>query len=123
MTKDKEIRKNREALIRYFLSRDEEKRDIGDCAKCRALECFGFKPHDPNHKANAGYIINFAGDEFSEECKQVTELLGMTKRQWHQMESYYEGWSYLYSRSDGKPKSFKDIASWLQTLPGWPQVL
>ena len=53
--------------------------------------------------------VKFRGDENVERAalEQV------------EMEYLYEGWEY----EGATPLNFKQVASWLQTLPGWPRVL
>jgi len=109
----KEIRKNREGLIRHFYSVNHIPRvSISDCAKCRAIKCFGINP----------YVVSFGGEK-ADVPSFVSEELEMTDTQWHNMESYFEGWTHIFEGAGHGKKTFSQVADWLQTLPGWPRVL
>lgn len=105
----KDIKKNREALIRhlYAVNRIPQK-SRADCAKCRTIELLS--GGDANN-------FLFASDRIQPPLF-IGECLSMSDDQWHDMERFFEG--YLpFERGH----SFAETADWLQTLPGWPRVL
>ena len=112
----KNIRKNREALVRHFIylgnTRSEENQC---CAKARVLRFMGLKP--------GGY--NYVGAKYSAP-PEVEEFFNISTEQWHRMEFYYEQWHHEFEGTeytDGHKKTYLEVADWLQTLPGWPKIL
>ena len=109
---NKDIRKNREALIRHFYQVPNTTGGIANgfscaCAKHQIYEHFGW-----DYDRSAMNITpSYKGELFTR--------LGMDFNLWSKVEQLYEGWS-LPARN---PKSMRGIADWLQTLPGWPRVL
>lgn len=115
---NKEIQKNREALIRYFYTLPEINRNITSsyifdsclCAKGQTMKMF------------YGIVDGEVNKEFdycSWKCaeSEIEDLLGLPPKKWHEMEMRFEGGSKY------KQHKFSEIADWLQTLPGWPKVL
>jgi len=118
---NKNIRKNREALIRYYYSLPKPNRfDITHyfldglgfclCAKGQLMQMFfGQTALDKFNDLN---LIYEAPDE-------VQEILEFSGHQWDELENRYEGRNTF----SGNKHNFSQIADWLQTLPGWPRVL
>jgi len=107
----KEIRKNREALIRHFyISQNTMGGQDGDrgclCARQRIAEAFGF---------NTLY-----GELKHTRHPDLLPLIGFSELDWVRVEQFYEGWN---SFEEEGPKTLHQVADWLQTLPGWPRVL
>ncbi len=106
----KEIRKNREGLIRHFIMLGNQRGcSLMDCAKSEALDLLSL-PHG-----------RFAGWHTPVK-PEIKENFNMSDDQWHSMEGHYEN-SDKTGRSLGEKRTFADTADWLQTLPGWPKVL
>jgi len=109
----KEIRKNRVEFVRYLYSLPEPDRSkrttTFDPLEC---ECLCVKGHA---------MLKF-GNKYP-FYKKVLSALNMTKPQWEEMEARYEGYTFKGYHRNTTQFSFKQIASWLQTLPGWPRVL
>lgn len=118
---DKEITKNRRALIRYFYTVKNSKGGPPhecECAKHNILLCLGLKKE----------ITDFMNVKDYEDYKDdLAEMLDLDGTTWDRIEYFYEGWtkerSVPFAGLDGKPKSMRETAEFLQTLPGWPTVL
>ena len=111
---NKEIRKNREALIRHFYSLPEPDRNKYSsknlenywsflCAKGQCVKLF----IGQDSKNDPSYF------EYHENEKTIRDLIAIEECQWREMEMLFDWHDY----------SFPQIADWLQTLPGWPKVL
>jgi len=129
----KEIRKNREALMRYFYSLPEPDRNksttaftcIEDlikryggewclCAKGQTIQKFMDSRPDYYDWADEFGCFLYCDTNVPTELE---EMLDITGDQWYEMERRYEGF-------DHKEKhNYSQIADWLQTLPSWPKVL
>lgn len=116
----KDIQKNRAALIRYFMSlpgRDKHKSSMYSyegrflclCAQGQVIKKF----------FSSEAIVDSVGDTKypRERTDDALKFLDMDRDIWVEMESRYEG------RLGFKKHSFKQVAQWLQTLPGWPQII
>ena len=105
----KEIRKNRVEFIRYLYSLPDPDRSKTSTAVCNQIfdGCLCIKGHA---------MLKF-GDLYPNSAKRLSSLAMMVS-QWKEMEVIYEGWG-----RNGTPLNFKQVANWLQTLPGWPTVL
>ena len=108
---NKDIRKNREALIRHFyISPNTMGGSNGSreclCARQRIAEAFGF---DTNYRKLK-----------HERDPDLLPLIDFSELDWLQVEQFYEGWDQF---KKGGPKTLHQVADWLQTLPGWPRVL
>ena len=133
---DKDIRKNREALIRYFYSLPKggntnkwnnysiEGEKACLCAKGQTMKLFfGMVVHENSCSEfyRTHNIVNLLPEDnnsWGSLPEELDQLLDITAPQWREMERIYEG------RMDySKRHSFSQTADWLQTLPGWPRVL
>ncbi len=117
--KGKDQTKARMELIRYLMSLPDSTNRSGSdysregggfclCAKGQTVKKFFGKI--ASLKINSGVIDYYP---FNEEKYTVKSMIGITDLQWSNMEILYEDKEY----------TFKEIATWLQTLPGWPTVL
>jgi len=101
---NKDIRKNREALVRYF---------YGPIPRVDKLAC--------KICAKKAVMLKFTGAATLPWPNTVPEdlanVLDINSSQLEEMESRFEGWKPFQKHS------FSQIADWLQTLPGWPRVL
>jgi len=119
---NKDIRKNREALIRHFYSLPKPDRKKithyfweGEqyclCAKGQLMQ--KFFGADSCNKFNDNYELCYDIPD------EISEVLEIGSNQWREIEDRYEG-RRLWVRDK---QNFSQIADWLQTLPGWPRVL
>jgi len=107
---NKDIRKNREALIRHLLMLNDPGVDRDgyrslDCGACVKMEM------DKKFGGNGRYEYT------SDLVETLNPIISMSTNQMREMEARYEG------LNGHKIHKFKQIADWLQTLPGWPRVL
>ena len=113
----KEIRKNRVEFIRYLYSLPEPDR--------RKNTSYQFEDDEDCLCVQGQFSKKFLGkvddqywdhpDHYKRSAPiHAKQILSMSSEQWFDMESEYE---------DRHRKNFKQIANWLQTLPGWPRVL
>ena len=109
---NKDIKKNREALIRHFIYHGNG--DYIGCAKEVVVKYLKSSVTD--------YVCSF-----QPVPKEVLSHLEMSPDQWHRMERYFENWVGPIGQGKrlegGESRSYSDVAGWLQTLPGWPRVL
>jgi len=113
---NKDIRKNREALIRHFIYLGNTRSEEGKCcAKARVLRFMELKP---SHYPFVGL--------YHDVPARVKESFNISREQWHRMEFYYEQWHHEFEGTeytDGHKKTYLEVADWFQRLPGWPRVL
>ena len=134
---NKEITKNREALIRYFYSLPEpdgtkinmyalEGPDTCLCAKGQVMKKFyGMKDYDGPNKRDYPKDTKKTnlpkGVYEGNLCSDISESLDIDLAFWEKIESIYDG--HHETSKEYEERSYKAIASWLQTLPGWPRIL
>ena len=126
---NKEITKNREALIRHLYSLPEPNRKSysnygieGEtaclCVKGQVMKKFFgvVKGKDYSCIGHPDTMsLNYRNRDFDGDKVpiEIQGFLNMSGSEWRTMEVLYERGLYNYSQ----------IASWLQTLPGWPRIL
>lgn len=106
------VKKNRIGFIRHLFSLPSKFSIDEDCQYCA--------------KAEAGFFLSGVRDFIGlhEDIPTfVKEGLDMSGQQYFEMERRYEGWGSGQGETRFRQHDYKDIAQWLQTLPGWPQVL
>ena len=103
--KMKNIRKNREALIRHFYSLPKPTPGCL-CAKQQVTSKF------------TGSTALLLGKELPDS---LHVSLNITGDQLAEMEALFEGWHGEYG--NGRKHDFQQLADYLQKLPGWPKVL
>lgn len=112
----KDIRKNREGLIRHFIYLGKTRDEAAQCcSKARVLRFIGLEPRE----------YPFVG-LYHNVPSRVETHFNMSREQWHRMEFYYEQWHHEFGGTEctgGPKKTYLEVAGWLQTLPGWPRVL
>lgn len=125
MMSDKEVQKERAGLIRYLFtlpdsidrtsssfSTEDDRGYHCLCAQGQVVKRFiGYK----GNKTHSGSLHY----PFDENIDMAIKSLGITKAQWNDMETRYEGGGMWKEDIH----TFKQIATWLQTLEGWPTVL
>ena len=110
---NKDIRKNREALVRYLYSSKNTTSNYKfqcACVKHNIFYCFNL-PHEK---------LRYRFGDTPKYDPKLNNLLGMDEGLYHETEQRYEG---FYPFQVGERKSMHEIADWLQALPGWPRVL
>lgn len=122
---NKDLRKAREELIRYLMTLPDSRYRYGSnyhkegggyclCAKGQTVKKFFPATASVSLYGTKGKISHYP---FTERKHTVQHMLGITQEQWNEMEERYEG-EIEFNRH-----TFKQIATWLQTLEGWPTVL